>query len=237
MFNVVSIRFTFPRIGLIFRLLYPLLPMTIMIFIGFFLSFHFLGDTHYSARHTFDVLLRTLLLDIHPSTATQFHPVAARIVYFLFGFMSLYVFWGVGVVGIGLKVVLETDWHVEAVRARAAKLLRYAPVEKSFRRKRLLGRGKVISSMPFNVFEGIGIVFRIRWLRDVAVYLSLLPVVLGWSLVWGCIYMGLRIGKWMSFIAGKVMDEEDEELEADGDAESSEVSQILLSRDSTEGQL
>lgn len=230
MLNVVLIAFPLPRLGLIFRLLYPLFPMAVLIFIGFFLSFHFLSDTHYPVQHTFDVLLRTILLDIHAGAATQFHPVAARIVYYLFGFMALYLFWGVGIAGVGMKLIVETDWQAERVRGKAIRLLRHAPVTISVQRKRLLGKGKVLSSAPFNVFEGSGILFRLRWLRNAAMYLFALPVVLGWSLALGVIYLFQYLYIGLRMVGAKIMDEEEDEVDdSDGEAMRSEETEALLS--------
>lgn len=219
--NVILLRFSFPRLTIFYHLFYPLLPIAIFAFIGFFLTSHFLADAHNSVRHTFDVLLRTVLLDSHPGNATQFHPVAGRIVYFLFAFSSLYLFWGVGVAGIGMKIVKETDWHAERVRRKAVDLLRYLPSRKAVvRRKRLLARGKVLSSMPFNVLEGIGVVFRMRRLSMYVFYLGMIPIVLGWSLGLVCGKVGLRIWGWMGKVGERILDEVYDETEDDADIDS-----------------
>lgn len=219
--NVVLLTFPLPPVKLVRRLFYPLLPIAITIFIGFFLVLHFLADTHNSVQHTFDVLLRTVLLDIHPGSSVQFHPVAGRIVYYLFAFSSLYLFWGVGIAGVGMRIVKDTDWHAERVRRKAIQLLRYLPVRKVVRKKRFLGRGKVVSLMPFNVIEGIGIIFRLHWLSSFAVYLGMGPIVIGWSLGVVCVKIGLRIWVLMGKFGRKIMDavEDEGELEQDVNSE------------------
>ena len=229
--NVVLLAFPLPPLKIVRRLFYPLLPIAITVFIGFFLSLHFLADTHNSVQHTFDVLLRAVLLNIHPGSSVQFHPVAGRIVYYVFAFSSLYLFWGVGIAGVGMKIVKDTDWHAERVRTKAIQLLRYLPVRKTVRKKRLLGRGKVISLMPFNVIEGIGVVFRLHWLSSFAVYLGMVPIIVGWSLGLVCVKIGFRIWTWMGKVGGKIMDEvEDEgELEQDDSEDDMNESTRLLS--------
>jgi hypothetical protein len=228
MTNLVLITFPIPSMRIGIRVLFPLFPIAIMLFIGFFLSLHFLADTHHSVQRSLDILLRTVLLNIDPGKATQFHPVAARIVYYLFAFSSLYFFWGFGIAGMGMRIVTETDWHAERVRGKAVRLLRYLPARKNIRRKRLLGRGKVSSTMPFTVFEGIGIVLRIRWLRDFAVYFGMFPVVLIWSLGLGIIAFGRRFWIWLGKF-GKTIVDEIEEDDSDAEEEESEESARLLS--------
>lgn len=229
-FNIVFLAFPFPRLALIFHLFYPLLPIAITIFIGFFLALHFLADTHNSVRHTFEILLRTVFLDSDPGNATQFHPIAGRIVYYLFAFSSLYLFWGAGIAGMGMKMVKETDWHAERVRQKAVRLLRYLPNRKTMRRKRLFGRGKVLSSMPFNMLEALGIGFRLRWIRAFSLYFGMVPIVVGWSLGLGCIHLGLFIWGWMRKIGAKLIDEVDDEIENDAnlDPEDANESTRLL---------
>jgi hypothetical protein len=230
--NVALVTFPLPPLKLVRRLFYPLLPIAITVFIGFFLTLHFLADTHNSVQHTFDILLRAVLLNIHPGSSVQFHPVAGRIVYYLFAFSSLYLFWGVGIAGVGMKFVKETDWHAERVRTKAVQLLRYLPVRKNVRKKRLLGRGKVISLMPFNVIEGIGIIFRLHWLSSFAVYLGMVPLVVGWSLALVCVKIGSLIWAWMGKVGGKIMDEVEDEGELDRDVGSeddmNESTRLLL---------
>ena len=119
-----------------------------------------------------------------------------------------------------MKIVKETDWHAERVRTKAVQLLRYLPVRKNVRKKRLLGRGKVISLMPFNVIEGIGIIFRLHWLSSFAVYLGMVPIVVGWSLALVCVKIGSRIWAWMGKVGGKIMDEVEDEGELDQDVGS-----------------
>ena len=228
--NVVLLAFPIPRLKLLRRFFYPVLPIAIMVFIGFFLSLHFLADTHNSVQHTFDVLLRAVLLNIHPGSSVQFHPVAGRIVYYLFAFSSLYLFWGVGIAGTGMKVVKETDWHAENVRGKAVRLLRYLAVRKTVRKKRLVGRGKVMSSMPFNVLEGIGIIFRIRWLSKFTFYLGMVPIVFGWGLGLACIKIGVRIWVWMGKVRAKIIDEvEEDQIEQDESEDGSNETTGLLS--------
>ena len=219
-FNVVVLTFSFPRLGIISQLIYPLLPIAMALFTGFFVTLHFLADTHNTARHTFDILLRTVLLDSHPGNVTQFHPVAARIVYYLFAFSSIYFFWGVGIAGIGMKIVKETDWNAERVRMKAIRLLKYLPNHKIVRKKKVLGRGKVLSSMPFNVLEVIGIVFRVNWLSMFGFYLGMAPIVVGWSLGVVCVDVGLHICAWMVKIERMVMDEVYDEIEDGEDMDS-----------------
>lgn len=218
--NVVILTFPLPPLKFVRRLLYPLLPIAISVFIGFFLALHFLADTHNSVQHTFDVLLRTVLLNIDPGSSVQFHPVAGRIVYYLFAFSSLYFFWGVGIAGVGMKIVKDTDWHAERVRRKAIQLLRYLPERKTVRKKRLLGRGKVVSSMPFNVIEGIGVIFRLHWLSLFAVYLGMVPIAVCWSLGLVCGKIGLRIWALMGKVGLKIMDEVEDEGEPEGDVSS-----------------
>ena len=200
-------------------------------FTGFFLTLHFLSDEHSSVQHTVDVLLRTVLLDPHSKQTTQYHPVAARIVYYLFAFASLYLFWGVGLAGVGMKVVRETDWHAERVRWKATRLLRYLKNEKGVRKKRLLGRGKVLSAMPFNVLESIGVIFRLRWLRELGVYLGMFPVVITWSLGFGCFQCGYFLWIWIRRIGDKILDEAEDEVVVETDVDSegdlNETSRLL----------
>lgn len=217
--NIVLISFLLPSFNVMTRFVYPTFPIAIMLFIGFFVSIHFLADTHNTVRYTFDVLLRTILLDIHPGGVTEYHPVAARILYYLFGFASLYLFWGVGIAGVGMRVARETDWHAERVRLKAIKLLRYLPSRRPIRRKRLLGRGKVVSAMPFNILEGIGVVFRIYWLRDVAIYLGMLPIILEWSLESIARTILFFIWGWMRKLGGCILDEIETEIDSDAEVE------------------
>jgi hypothetical protein len=221
MFNIVLLIFPLPSFNLFYRLLRPVLPISIFMFTGFFLTLHYLADTHRSVQQTFDILLRTVLLNIQPEEATQFHPVAGRIAYYLFAFLSLYLFWGAGIAGVGMRVVSETDWHAERVRWKAIRLLRYLPQRrKHLRRKRLLGRGKVLSPMPFNVVEGIGIVLRLRWLSALSLYLAMIPIVLGWSLGLLCV----NICRWVWPLLRKakvaIVDDVEVEDEAGTDIDS-----------------
>ena len=226
--NTTLLVFRFPRLSLLFRIIYPVLPILITGFIGTFLTLFFLADTHIPARNVFDILLKTILLDISPGKITQFHPIAARIVYYLFAFMILYGFWGVGIAGVGLRVARETDWTVERVRWKAVRLLRYiTPRAQKIKKKRVLGRGKVVSGMPFNVFEGVGVGIRVHWLRWGAVYGSMVLVVLGWSLgLWG-FYLLKWGGEWGRKAGGKIVDEveesEDEVEVQDGMDETSRL--------------
>lgn len=217
--NSTLLIFRFPRLQLIFRIVWPVLPILILGFMGSFLTLYFLADTHIPARNVFDILLKTVLLDIHPGKIAQFHPVAGRITYYLFSFFILYGFWGVGIAGIGMRIVRETDWHVERVRCKAIRLLRYIQTEKRVKRKRLLGRGKVVSGMPFNVIEWVGVVLRLEQVRWFSVYASMVLVVLGWSLALGCIRLGKKIRDWLQRVGGKIVDEFDEDSEGDGENE------------------
>jgi hypothetical protein len=231
--NLVLLIFPIPRLDILGRLIYPTFPIAITLFTGFFLTLHFLTDTHNSIQYTLDILLRTILLDIHPGKTTQFHPIAARIAFFLFAFSSLYLFWGVGIAGIGLRVARETDWHVERVRRKAVQLLRYLPNRNPIplKRKRLLGRGKVISSMPFNVFEGIGIAVRMTWLSRFFLYLGMLLIVLGWGLGFVCVKVGLLVWMWIRRIGEKIVDEVDDdvgtETEVDSEDDLDESTRLL----------
>ena len=229
--NVILLTFPLPRLLLLKRLFYPLLPIAVIMFTGFFLSLHSFSDEHSYFRHTFDVLLRTVLLDPHSGQTTQYHPVAARIVYYLFAFSSLYLFWGMGIAGVGMKVVMETDWPAERMRWKAVRLLRYLRDEKPVRKTRLLGRGKVLSTMPFNVFECIGVKFRLRWLRDLAVYLEMVPILTGWSLGIGCYNCGYFLWIWIRKVGDKILDEvEDDvavETDVDSEGEVTETSRLL----------
>ena len=229
--NVVLLTFPLPRLLLLKRLFYPVLPVAVVMFTGFFLSLHFLSDDHSSVRHTFDVLLRTILLDPHSGQTTQYHPAVARIVYYLFALSSLYLFWGVGIAGVGIKVVQETDWAGERMRWKAVRLLRYLRDEKPVRKKRLLGRGKVLSAMPFNILECIGVIFRLRWLRDLVVYLGMVPILIGWSLGIGCYNCGYFLWIWIGKLGDKILDEVEEEVavetDADSEGEVTETSRLL----------
>ena len=198
-------------------------------FTGSFLTLFFLADTHIPARNVFDILLKTVLLDITPGRITQFHPGAARIVYYFFAFMVLYGFWGVGIAGTGMRIVRETDWDVERVRWKAVRLLRYTQCEQKVKRRRLLGSGKVISGMPFNVFEWVGIVSRTGRLRWLAVYVSMALVVLGWSLGLGCVYLGRRVWEWVGTVGRKIIDEVEGESDEEPDSEDgvSETARLL----------
>src|SRR5579859_2928810 len=64
--NTTLLIFRFPRLQLILRIIWPILPILIMGFIGSFLTLYFLTDTHIPSRNVFDILLKTVLLDIHP---------------------------------------------------------------------------------------------------------------------------------------------------------------------------
>lgn len=119
-----------------------------------------------------------------------------------------------------MKIVKDTDWHAERVRRKAIQLLRYLPERKTVRKKRLLGRGKVVSSMPFNIIEGIGIIFRLHWLSLFAIYLGMVPIAVGWSLGLVCIKIGLRIWALMGRVGGKIMDEVEDEGEPEEDVNS-----------------
>jgi hypothetical protein len=70
---------------------------------------HLLAYTHNSVQNMFDILLRAMLLDVRSGHAVQFHPVTARIALYLFVFSSLYLFWGVRIAGIGVRIVGETE--------------------------------------------------------------------------------------------------------------------------------
>jgi hypothetical protein len=155
-------------------------------------------------------------------------------VYYLFGFAALYLFWGVGVAGVGMKVIVETDWEAERMREKASRLLRYAPVIKVVQRKRLLGRGKVLSSMPFNVFEGVGIIFRLKWLRKITVYLFAVPVVFGWTIGLVCIYLFRRICAFFNLVGEKIMDQEEDDDEMDCGAIRSETERLLPRSETSE---
>lgn len=227
--NTTLLIFRFPRLYILRRIVYPVLPILVMGFLVSFLTLFFLTDTHIPARNVFDILLKTILLDVSPERITQFHPVAARIVYYLFSFMILYGFWGVGIAGIGMRIVHETDWDVERVRWKALRLLRYTSVEKKVEKKKLLGRGKVLSTMPFNVFECIGVLLRSKRLRWIAVYGSMALVVLVWSLGLGCIYLGRKAWGWSVKFGVKLMDEvEDDSMTEDADSEEDGIETARL---------
>ena len=206
-FNLVLLTFRLPRLVVLRRLVDPTIPIAIALFIGFFLSLHVLSDTHNTVQYTFDVMLRTVLLDIHPGSVTEFHPVAARIVYFLFAFFSLYLFWGVGVAGIGMRVVRETDWNAERVRWKAMRVLRYLPEKKKVVKRGMLGREKVMSAIPFNVFEAIGIAFRMRWLSTIAFAVGMAPTVLAWTGARALWRVGAVIARWFGSAGGFIFDE------------------------------
>ena len=151
--------------------------------------------------------------------------------------MSLHLFWGVGIAGVGMKLIVETDWHAERVRHKAVRLLRYAPVDRPVRRKRLLGRKKVLTVMPFNVIEGVAIIFRVRWLRSIVVCISMIPVVVTWSLGLGCFYLIGRFGIFVQDIGKRIADEEDDEAEIDqGDASGERDRLLSQTRSSDESQ-
>jgi len=206
-FNLVLLTFRLPRLLVLRRLVDPTIPVAVTLFIGFFLSLQVLSDTHNTVQYTFDAMLRTVLLDMHPGGVTEFHPVAARIVYFLFAFFSLYLFWGVGIAGVGMRVVKETDWNAERVRWKAQRLLRYLPEKKNVVRRGMLGRQKVMSAIPFNVFEAIGIAFRMRWLSTIAFNVGMAPTVLAWTgarVLWKV--SGL-IARWFKRAGGFIFDD------------------------------
>lgn len=134
-----------------------------------------------------------------------------------------------GIAGIGMRIVHETDWDVERVRWKALRLLRYTSVEKKVEKKKLLGRGKVLSTMPFNVFECIGVLLRSKRLRWIAVYGSMALVVLVWSLGLGCIYLGRKAWGWSVKFGVKLMDEvEDDSMTEDADSEEDGIETARL---------
>jgi hypothetical protein len=233
MLNIIGLAFPLPRLKIIQHLLYPLVPIAISLFIAFFLTIYLLSDTHNSVQETFDILLRTILLDIHPLPSVQFHPVAARIAFYLFSISAIYLFWGVGIAGIGMKTIKETDWHVERVREKAVRLLRYLPRRQgTIKRRRLLGSGRVMSSMPFSILEGLAIIFRLPLFRAFIVRLWMLPVVLVWSLGYAVLNTGLHIWGWIGNMAAKVVDEMegdelDMEVEVDSDEDVNESTRLL----------
>ena len=128
-----------------------------------------------------------------------------------------------------MRIVKETDWHAERVRCKAIQLLRYLPTRQNVRRKRLLGRGKVISSMPFNIFEGIGLVLRIRWVSDFAVYFGVGLVILGWSLGLVAVSLGRKFWSWLRKVATKIVDEFEDEGDSDVEENGPEETTRLLS--------
>jgi len=67
--------------------------------------------------------------------------------------------------------------------------------------------------MPFNLFEGLGVVSRIRGIRDASVYLCVFPVVLGWSLVMGVVGIVDWVRRLWNVLERKIMDEYDDEME------------------------
>ena len=123
-----------------------------------------------------------------------------------------------------MKAIKETDWHVERVQQKAVWLLRYLPRRDGVvKRKRLLGRGKVMSSMPFNILEGIGIVFRLRLFSAFILRLQMLPIVVGWSLGYLSVILGLYVWEWLLKMVGKLVDElEDDDLDIETDIDSEE---------------
>jgi hypothetical protein len=217
--NIVLITFHLPSREIVLRIIYPLLPTAFLLLLGFFLTLHFLGDEHISPQVTLDTLLRTLLLNIHPGRATQFHPVAARMVYFLLGFASLYLFFGLGVIGRAVHVILDTDWQVDYVRWKARRLIQYTAPRKVVRKKRLLGRGRVLSSMPFNVVECMGVVSRMSWMRNVAFYISVFNVVFVWNIAVGVVALICWIRRCVRYLGSKVIDEYESEMDGDMDEE------------------
>ena len=136
-----------------------------------------------------------------------------------------------GIAGVGMKVVQETDWPAERMRWKAVRLLRCLRDKKPVRKMRLLGRGKVLSAMPFNILEWIGAKFRLRWLRDLAVYLGMIPILIGWSLGIGCYKCGCFLWIWIGKVGDKILDElEDEtavETDVDSEGEITETSRLL----------
>jgi hypothetical protein len=229
MSNIILLSFPLPRLRLIFRLFFPLLPILILGFIGFFLTLYFLGDTHLSLQRAFDILLRTVLLDTRPDSVIEFHPVASRIAYFLMAFSSLWFFWGIGIAGVGMKIVQETDWHLERVRNKAVRLLRYQPMTHVIiKRKGVLGRGKVLSSMPFNVIETIGVVCRVRGIKFFALYLGMAVIVFGWGVVMGVVIVGYHAWRAISRWASRLLDEFEEPVFMDVDSEEEQDERTRL---------
>jgi hypothetical protein len=231
MANLILITFRLPSIRIFYKVFSPILQMGIPLFIGYFLVLHFLTDTHASVQQTFDVMLRTILLDIRPGAITQFHPVAARIAYYLYAFSSLYLFWGVGIAGVGMKVVNETDWHVDRVRGKAIRLLRYLPQRTSVKKRKILGRGKVVTPMPVNVFEGIGIVLRWRWVSLIVLYVWMFPLIVAWSLFLVSMKIGFWVNKGVRYLSSKIVDDVDDEdlvdSNVDSDDDVGETSRLL----------
>ena len=229
-FNVVLLTFHLPRLAILRQLLDPTLPIAMILFIGFFLSLQILSDTHNPVRTTFDILLRTVLLDIRPGILTEFHPIAARIVYFLFGFFSLYLFWGICIAGVGMRVVQGTDWDAERVRWKMIRLLKFLPDRSRVVKRGLFGRGKVLAAMPFNVIEGFGWAFRSRYLIIIPFYLGIAPTVLAWTVGRGVWRIGGTVQGWMKRAGGSLFDEWDSENVgqfAQGDGGVAETSRLL----------
>jgi hypothetical protein len=229
-FNVVLLTFHLPRLAILRRLLDPAVPIALILFIGFFLSLQILSDTHNSVRHTFDILLRTVLLDVRPGSLTEFHPIAARIVYYLFAFFSLYLFWGIGIAGVGMRVVQETDWDAERVRWKMLRLLKFLPDKKRVVKRGIFGRGKVQAAMPFNVIEGFGWAIRCHYFIIIPFYLGIAPTVLAWTVGRGVLRIGRVVRCLMGKIGGFLFDEWDTKKvgqSVQGDGGVAETSRLL----------
>jgi hypothetical protein len=121
-----------------------------------------------------------------------------------------------------MRIVHETDWHAERVRQKAIRLLRYLPERNIVRRKRILGRGKVLSPIPFNVLEGIGVALRSDLIRGFVFRVGMVPVIMGWSLGSICVRIGIWILMLMRKIWAKIMDEldDDDSVGFDDDSEA-----------------
>jgi hypothetical protein len=205
----------------------PTLPITIILFIGFFLSLQVLSDAHNSVGYTFDILLRTVLLDVRPGSLTEFHPVAARIVYFLFGFFSLYLFWGIGIAGVGMRIVKETDWDAERVRWKALRLLKFLPGRRKVVKRGMFGRGNVLSSMPFNVIERFGWAIRCHLLIVIPFYVGITPTLLAWTVGRGVERVVEFVRAWMRTAGDNLFDKWDIDDLVEGDSGVAETSRLL----------
>ena len=85
--------------------------------------------------------------------------------------------------------------------------------------------------MPFNVLECIVVIFRLWWLGDLVLYLGMVPILIGWSLGIGCYNCGYFLWIWIGKLWDKILDEVEEEVavetDADSEGEVTETSRLL----------